>query len=86
MKKLDFKLTDNGEVDGEVTGSVQANENYVDISIDGFKSAGGNDAITLELYEGKLMLRVWDDPEKEDYSYTIDLAKVLEEHKRGKDA
>lgn len=84
MKELNFKLKDGGDANGEVTGSVKVNENYIDIGIDGFKTIGGNNTISLELYEGRLMLRIWDNPEEEDCGQSIELNEVLEEYKKHK--
>jgi hypothetical protein len=59
---------------------------WVDIGVDGFKSAGGNDLIGLELYEGRLMLRIWGDSEDEDCTHTIDLTDAIRQAKKGEEA
>lgn len=72
-----FVLNDNGEAKATVLGTVSVSNNWVDIGIDGFKSAGGNDLVGLELYEGRLMLRIWGDEKEEDPTHIIDLSNAI---------
>lgn len=81
-KTIDFKLYDNSGNYGSVEGTVTVSSNWVDIGIKGFSSAGGNDLIGLEMYKGRLMLRIWSDSQGEDATHVIDLTTAIEQAKQ----
>lgn len=78
MKHIqNFMLTDNGKAKASVLGTVSISNDWINIGINGFKSASGNDIIGLELYEGRLILRIWDDAKEEDTTHVIDLSNAI---------
>ena len=75
-----FTLKDDGYVDGDfdsIDGRVAIGPNGVEMFFKGFGTAcmdpGQGSPIFVEVYEGKLILRVWADINSEDPTHVIQL-------------
>ncbi len=77
MEKHEFKISDQGEDEGFVTGEVEINGGGIAIRFDGYSTACTQDdigePIWVELYDGKLRTLLWADINKEDPTHIIEL-------------